>query len=303
MTDFADWRSFDYANATTQLWVFKKSTTEKKFSAWHVKTDQEIEQLFKTAISTEIERISESSAYSPLAQTNESSCLTHALEESAGVIALLNQVDQPEVENTDAHLKHLKGAAGYLVKFQSGTDFAYAIRRTAPNWRPTIRKSLINAVFKNGELSATPDEAFSFDSYFDFYCFNETIFVASKRAYESTTSDKKAYQTNFQQLTLDPDFANVFSSIAPLTSYIGQNAMQLRRITVIQQKALYRRPDFTLKLRTINLSRNWGLNFDSAGKLIVCANTAKVIMQVLLDHRLLSEVTDTIYDVPNAEAV
>lgn len=303
MTDFSDWRSFEYANSTTQLWVFKKSTTPQKFRAWHVKTDQEIERLFRSAIETEIARISESAAYSPLAQTNESSCLTHPLEESEGVIALLDQVDHPEAEHVDAGLKHLKGAAGYLVKFQNGTDLVYAVRKTAPNWRPTVRKSLINTVFKNGELSATPDESFSFDSYFDFYCFNETIFVASKRAYESTTSDKKAYEVNFEALTLDPHFANVFSSIDPLKAYVGQNAMQLRRVTVIQQKALYLRPDFSQKLNAVNLTRNWGLNFDAAGKLIVCDQTARIILQVLLDHRLLSEITDTIYDVPDAEAV
>ena len=51
------------------------------------------------------------------------------------------------------------------------------------------------------------------------------------------------------------------------------------------------------------MSRNFGLNFDDNGKLIVCANTAKIVMQVLLDHRLLSEVTEIIYDVPDAEAV
>ena len=57
-------------------------------------------------------------AYSPISQNNESSCLTHPLEDSEGLTALLNLVDAPEAENVDAELKHLKGAAGYLVKFQ-----------------------------------------------------------------------------------------------------------------------------------------------------------------------------------------
>lgn len=28
MTDFVDWRGFDYQHATVQLWVFKKSATD-----------------------------------------------------------------------------------------------------------------------------------------------------------------------------------------------------------------------------------------------------------------------------------
>ncbi len=303
MTDFADWKSFNYDDATVQLWVFKKSTTASKFRAWHVRTDGTIEQLFRDTIKREVAATTEAVAYSPISQNNESSCLTHALEESEGLIALLDRVDAPEAENVDAELKHLKGAAGYLVKFQHDGHIVYAIRRTAPTWRPKIRSSLINAIFHNGELSATPEETFSFDSFFDFYCLNETIFVKAKRAYESTMSEKKIYQRSFEELAVDNDFTSLFSDIQPLKDYVGTNAMQLRRITVIQQKALYMRPGFSQKVKTVNEARNFGLNFDASDKIVACQDTAKTIMQILLDHRLLSEITDTIYDVPDTEAV
>lgn len=303
MTDFNDWKSFDYAAASLHLWVFKKSTTASKFRAWHVRTDEAVEKLFRDAISSETKRISESISYGPLAQNNETSCMSHPLEESEGLIALLNQVDRPATEAVDAELKHLKGAAGYLVRFQDGASVIYAIRKTAPSWKPRVRNSLINAIFHNGELSASPDETFSFDSYFDFYCVNETILVSSKRAYESTVSDKKAYERNFEQLTLDSDFLDVFADIEPLKEFVGTNAMHLRRVTVIQQKALYLRPDFSSRLATVSSARNWGINFDESGRIIVCAETVRAILQVLLDHRLLSEITDTTYDVPDAEAV
>lgn len=303
MTDFITWRNLTYDTATVQLWVFKKSTTATKFRAWHVRTDETIEQLFRNAVQREVTATTEEIAYSPISQNNESSCLTHALEESEGLIALLNIVDTPEAENVDAELKHLKGAAVYLVKFQSNGHTVYAIRRTAPTWRPKIRSCLINAIFQNGELSVTPEESFSFDSFFDFYCINETIFVKAKRAYESTMSEKKVYQKSFDDLSADPQFASIFVDMQPLKDYVGTNAMQLRRITVIQQKALYLRPDFSEKVQVVNSSREFGLNFDTDGKIIVCQNTAKTIMQVLLDHRLLSEITDTIYDVPGAEAI
>lgn len=303
MTDFADWRSFEYQEATVQLWVFKKSATEAKFRAWHVRTDQEIENLFRRSIVGSAESTTEEISYSPISQNNESSCLTHTLAESRGLIALLSVVDMPEAENTDATLQHIKGAAGYLVKFQHNGSTVYAVRKTAPSWRPKVRNSLINAVFQNGELSVTPAETFTFDSYFDFYCVNETVFVKSKRAYESSMSEKQVYQRNFEDLAVDPAFTSIFSDIEPLKKYVGTNAIQLRRITVIQSKALYLRPNFSQRLQDVSRSRGFGLNFDDSGKLIVCGNTAKTVMQVLLDHRLLSEITEIIYDVPDAEAV
>ncbi len=303
MTDFAKWRQFDYDNSTVQLWVFKKSSSSVKFRAWHVRTDEQVENLFRDAIRSETSRISEKVAYSHLSQNNENSCLEHSLEDSEGLIALLQVVDAPEAENTDAQLKQLKGAVGYLVKFQSGDRTVYAVRKTAPTWKPTVRNKLINAIFVNGELSAVPDESFTFDSYFDFYCFNETIFVASKRAYESTVSDRAVYKRSFDDLTVDPQFLSIFSDVEPLKQYVGQNAIQLRRMTVIQQRALYRIPEFPEKVKTVSNARNWGINFDDNGKITVCENTVRVVIQVLLDHRLLSEVTETIYDVPDAEAV
>ncbi|MBK1702762.1 Kiwa anti-phage protein KwaB-like domain-containing protein [Thiococcus pfennigii] len=213
MTDFSDWRQFDYNNAAVQLWVFKKSTTAAKFRAWHVRTDQQIEQLFRGAVESEASRITEAVAYTHLSQNNECSCLAHQLQESPGLIALLQLVDAPETENTDANLKELKGSVGYLVKFQSIDNTVYAIRKTAPTWRPKVRNNMINAIFKNGELSAAPEESFTFDSYFDFYCLNETIFVNSKRAYESTVSDTGVYRKSFDELATDADFLSLFSSI------------------------------------------------------------------------------------------
>lgn len=303
MTDFVNWKNFNYDEATVQLWVFKKSVTNAKFRAWHVRTDHAIEVLFRDTAKAESAATTEKIAYSPIAQNNENSCLEHALEESEGLIALLNQVDVPEAENTDAQLKHLKGATGYLVKFQNNDQTVYAVRKTALTWRPKVRSCFINAVFSNGELSATPEETFSFDAFFDFYCLNETILVKAKRAYESSMSDKKKYEKNFETLAIDPNFISVFSDVEPLKIYVGSNAMQLRRITVIQSKAIYLRPGFSQKVQTVNQTRNFGLNFDANGKIIVYNNTAKTIMQILLDHRLLSEITDTIYDVPDAEAL
>ncbi|MEK8088148.1 Kiwa anti-phage protein KwaB-like domain-containing protein [Thermithiobacillus plumbiphilus] len=303
MTNFNEWRQFDYDNATVQLWVFKKSKKPAKFQAWHVRTDAQVESLFRKSANSEVSRITENIAYSHLSQNNENSCLEHSLEESEGLIALLQVVDAPEAENTDASLQQLKGAIGYLVKFQSRGRTVYAVRKTAPTWKPAVRNKMINAIFLNGELSAVPNESFTFDEYFDFYCLNETIFVASKRAYESTVSDKKAYSRSFEELTVDPHFLELFSDVAPLRKYVGQNAIQLRRMTVIQQKALYTVPGFPKKVKDVSDARNWGINFDQNEKIVLCGNTARVVMQVLLDHRLLSEVTENIYDVPDAEAV
>lgn len=303
MNDFESWRSFEYQKSSVQLWVFKKSSTKKRYRAWHVRTDEDIESLFRETIVNEIGRITETLDYTVLSQNHENSCLRHNLEDSDGMIALLTMVDAPETENTDAKLKHLKGATGYLVKFQQGNETVYAIRKTTKTWKPKIRSSIINAVFQNGELSTFPSESFSFDSFFDMYCFNETLFIASKISYESLASDKAIYKKSFDDLGMDAIFLSTFNNINALKAYVGTNAIQLRRMTVVQQKELYKRPNFSESVRLISTKRGWGIEFDDDGKIIVSEKTVKVIVQVLLDHRLLSEITDVTYDVPDAQAV
>ena len=300
---FREWKDFDYDTSTVQLWVFKKSKTPERYRAWHIRTDREIGELFRDAIKSEASRITETIGYSHLSQNNESSCLQYPLENSDGLSALIDVTNGPELENVDASLKELKGAVGYLVKFQNNGETIFAFRKTAPTWRPAVRNGLINAMFHNGELSAIPEESFTFDSFFDFYCCKESILMASKKAYESIVSEKKVYKKVFEDLAVDPRFVSLFKDIAPLKNYVGTNAMHLKRMTVVKSKELYARPDFTERLCHVNQRRNWGIKFDSDQKIDVCADTVKVVIQVVLDHRLLSEVTDNTYDVPDAEKV
>ena len=304
MTDFSEWRTFDYQRAMVQLWVFKNSTTLARFRAWHVRTDEEIENMFRGVLESETTRITESLPYTTLSQNNDNSCLLHSLNESEGLASLLVAVNAPEAENTIAQLKQLQGASGYLVKFQNGGRTVYAVKKTAPTWKPRVRRrKLINTMFVNGELSAVPSESFAFEAYFDFYCLDSTILVASRRAYESAVSDKTIYRKSFEDLMVDPGFAMVVSDTEPLRRFVGENTTHLKRMTAIKQKALFARPGFTERVKIVSQARNWGINFDSDGRIAICENTARVVIQVFLDHRLFSEVTETIYDVPDAEAV
>ena len=80
--------------------------------------------------------------------------------------------------------------------------------------------------------------------------------------------------------------------------------MQLRRMALVEQKNIYSRPNFISNLKSVNSARNWGLNFESdSNRIVPCEATVKTIIQVLLDHRLLSEITANTYDVPDAKQV
>ena len=81
--------------------------------------------------------------------------------------------------------------------------------------------------------------------------------------------------------------------------YVGTNSIHLKRIATIKTKSIYLNPNFLTNLQRVNLTHNWGLNFCPQNNVIIpCENTVKTIMTILLDHRLMSEITQNTYDVP-----
>lgn len=300
---FASLRAFDFASSTVHLWVFKRSSTADRFTARYAQTDLSLNTLLLGIVQGEMRRITEFADYTHLAQTNENSCLATPIQGS-DFRHLKAVVDRPEPDWRVRNIKDLKNATGYLVKFTHNGRIVYAVKKSASNWKTSYLKTHINIVFNNGELSAAEDNGFAIEKSFDFYAHDAAMFIASKGAFEAAMEHRASYAQAFGNLQLNAGFSGLFTDIQPLVKYVGTNAIQLRRMARIEERALFSRPGFLAAVQAVNGRRNWGLNFDaSTGCLVPCDQTAKIIMQILLDHRLLSEVTDMIYDVPDVTQV
>lgn len=301
--NFASLRGFDFANSVIHLWVFKRSTTRHRFSSFYVQTDENLNGLLLAVVQGEVNRITEWANYTYLSETNENSCLASPIAGSDFEF-LKERVDRPEPDCRVRSIKDLKNADGYVVKFVHNNQVVYAVKKSASNWKTSYLKTHINIVFRNGELSAAEDNGFAIEKYFDFYAFDQTLFIASKRAFESAMEHRASYAQAFVALRGNAAFSALFTDMQPMIDYVGTNSIQLRRMARIEERALFNRPGFIGAVQTVSARRGWGLNFDPAtNRLIPCDRTVKTILQVLLDHRLLSEVTDLIYDVPDATQV
>lgn len=301
--NFDSLRAFNFANSIIHLWVFKRSTSKHRFSTYYVQTDQQLNGLLLGVVQKEVGRITEWANYTYLAETNENSCL--ALPIADGDFEFLKErVDRPEPDCRVRTIKDLKNAEGYVVKFVHNNQVVYAVKKSASNWKTSYLKTHINIVFRNGELSAAEDNGFAIEKNFDFYAFDQTLFIASKRAFESSMEHRASYAQAFVDLRGNSVFSALFTDMQPIIDYVGTNSIQLRRMARIQERSLFNKPGFLAAVQKVSAKRQWGLNFDPAtSRLIPCEQTVKIILQVLLDHRLLSEVTDLIYDVPDATQV
>jgi hypothetical protein len=301
--EFDSLRSFDFAKATALLWVFKKSKTSRKYVSHYVQTDSALTDMLRTVIQTTMARITEFSPYNYLSQTNENSCLATSQTETDFQF-LKTQVDRPETECPVQGIKDLKGAEGYLVKFTYNGETIYAVKRSTATWKTSYPKKFINIIFSNGELSAAEDNGFSIERNFDFFCKGSLIFIVNKLNFESALEYRTGYTHAFSDLQHNTSFSLLFTDLQPLIKYVGSNSTHLRRMATVEQKSLYANPNFLANLQRVSGNRNWGINFDPVtNKIVACDQTVKVIVQVLLDHRLMSEVTNNIYDVPDATQI
>ncbi|MGO2018869.1 DUF4868 domain-containing protein [Psychrobacter sp.] len=296
-------QAFDFSNSTPYLWVFKDSARAIRFRTSYVQTDNDLNHELVSFANDEILRITEHSPYSHIAQTNENSCLTIS-SANTDFSLLKNQIDRLEADHRITNASELKGIKGYVVKFIHNGVTVYGIKRSTSTFKTSYPRKMVNMIFSNGELTGVPDNSFSIKRNFDFYVINDAIFIADKLGFESVIQHRTEYVQAFLQLQQSPIFCSLFTDINPVVDYVGNNSMQLRRMAVIEEKAVYTNPNFISILQRVNNARGWGINFDTAtSKIIPCEDTVSTLLQVLLDHRLMSEITNHIYDVPETRIV
>ena len=298
--DFQLLREFSFNTSTPYLWVFKDSDRDIRFVANYVQTDGDLNNEIISFVNNEMTRITECSPYSHISQNNENSCLD-LNKNSTNFPLLQTQVDRLETENRIEGAAALKGSKGYVVKFVDNGTTVYAVRRSTSTFKTAYRKKFINIIFRDGELSGIQDNSFSIEKRFDFYVINDNIFIANKNGFEAAIKHRTQYVQAFLQLQQSTDFRSLFTDMNPITNYIGNNSIQLRRMSVVQARSIYTNPSFILNLQRVNTSENWGINFDPvSNKIIPCPDTMRTILTVLLDHLLMSRVTNNNYEVPDS---
>lgn len=290
-------RSFDVNNASLSLWVFKKSISQNaNFTARSVVVTDALKVLLKEIVSSTMERYSEVEPYSLLAQPNEVGCL--CLETDETIFSELQDIiDLPVEEKLINNIKQIENSAGYVVRLQVDGEVLYCVRRLAENWSTKKRVSVINTILNGNQLDVVSDQTFSIGKTFDFFATATDILVFNKANFESLLNYKLMYSDSFATLQQDAAFVAAFTNMVPLISHIGTNTMHLRRMAVIQQKNLFADAVYMGRLRHINIQRKWNIQFDAQGRIDPTDDTIRTIMQVLLNHRLRSELSEDDYDV------
>lgn len=297
---------FDIQNAGLTVWLFKKSGgaagAAPTYTGHWITTEPDLNDALKASLIEARGRIAEVQEYGLLAQNNEASALLiDTVETHAGLIVAqsANAVVQKKVKNE----KQVINTDFFVVRLTDGDKVLLAVRRTDSSWRSKQRKGIIDIGFRDNALELDQTPSFSLSKYVDFFIADDKIIIPHKGNFESVLSYRQAHAEDFTELQAENEFIQIFTDFAPLTAYVGDNKIHLRRMCSIRQKGHYKDQNFMSKLRQHHAAHRLNLNFDAAGLLVCTEDNCGDIITALLDHRLASAFSTNVYDVPDATKV
>lgn len=305
MASLDDLKQFDFEAALTTLWVFKVSGAANeapRYNGRWVETTDDVQNALRQIATQQIGFIEETLEYSLTAQNNEASMMTLEGELTHAGLLMESAAQELDVKKV-TKVSEIQNSPFYAAKFTNNDEALFAIKKTSNGWKLKRTKEVRRIFFQGDRLSLDERASFELEKNFDFFIFRDTVFMRDKNRSESVLKYKQAHLEDFTQLQDEPEFANIFSEMKALVDYIGNNKMQLRRAAAIRQKAHYKDEGFMGRLREKYGSQKLKLDFDQDGKILATQDNAADIMTALLDHRLSSVFSESVYDVQDTQPV
>jgi hypothetical protein len=298
-------QTFDIADATVQVWLFKKSARPEggtRFTGRWTETDAELDQALKQAVIDKRGGITETSPYSLLAATNDGIALQiDALETHANAITA--EAADPLPGRKVTKLKEVQNTKFYVVKLVKDDQVLHAVRKTDVSWQSRKARNYLSVFFADDQLGLNDNPGFNISLDIDFFILGDDVIITNKPAFESVLNYKEAHTEDFLSLQAEAEFASLFSTVEPLVTFVAANKLHLRRACAIRQKGHYRDAGFMSRLQQFHAQCGLNLTFDAQGRLVPTPETCADIVRALLDHRLSSLFSQNHYDVPDATAV
>lgn len=297
--------NFDVADATVEVWLFKKSTAADgtlRFTGRWIETDDALDQALRDAISIKRQAIADMAPYTLLAATSDGLALHIDSLETHGTLIAANSAD-PVPQRKVRKLKDVQNTDFYVVKLVKDDVVLRAVRKTDASWRSKKAINVLSVLYADDQLGLNENPGFNISREVDFFMIDDDVVILNKSSFESILSYKQAHADSFLALQAEPVFSGLFTSMTELVNFVGANKLHLRRACAIRQIGHYRNADFIQRLRMHHLQCGLNIAFDAQGRIVPSEETCADIIRALLDHRLSSLFSENHYDVPDATVV
>jgi hypothetical protein len=270
-------------------------------AAW-LQTADDLSVALRQAAARARDAITEVKPYDLLAQNNEESALTIAVDETHADL-LLEAMPDPTQPRKARHVRDLGNSGLYAVRFVTDAGNLIGVKRTDSSWRTKTSASVLNVFYDDDILALDTRPHFGLSSDFDFFIVGDQILILNKNAFESILNYKAGHIEDFSALQNEAEFIGLFAEMAPLTEYVAENKLRLRRMSAIRTKGHYKDPIYMGRLREQAANMGLSIAFDPLGRIAPTLESCADIIRGLLDLRLDSRLSQKLFDVESATDV
>lgn len=202
------------------------------------------------------------------------------------------------IEDVDELIK----AKAYLIILRDREGIQVVGFKTLPeNWKMRKSKGLIPLLFDENRFKDLEDDnVFSISSSIDLMYFKEILFILSKKEFEHGLNFREGMIAGAKEMYAEVEQLDLFVNMDLLTSKVGNNQRYLRKIATIKNLGHYRNPNFLKRMNQLSQQKGWDVQFQN-GQIVFTDETIDVILTILQNKRLHSELTDEDFDVESAK--
>jgi hypothetical protein len=304
---YNDLRHETFATYIFQLAIIKEYKRDKKshYSIRFVEIDSKLEKRFGSILKNSI--------------TNSNSFEEYKIDGNENELGEIKGLDFQETDYYRIHeilmtiqpqnslisgIDELVRAKAYLIVVRDKDKIISSGYKVIPeNWKLKMAKELIPLLFKNNKFEDIEDvPVFSISGSIDFIYYQDALFILSKKNFEQGLNFREGMKAKATVFYDSINGLGLIKNIDALKEFVGDNQKYLRKLAVIENLSLYKDPEFIKNVDKFSKKNNWGIELEK-GQFILNESNIDVLLSLLQNKRLKSEITEEYFDVDSAKKV
>jgi len=297
--NFNEVKDINWNEAVVSFYVVKRrlANREAKYEILQVNVDENLRKKLRKVANDKVEKSNQALEYDFNTSDLDDNVLGIATEET-DLKKLIDSITAEEAPETADSYEALIGSWIYIARLEKDEQILYSVRRVSEGWTTKKVSQLINMIFDNNMLvDIEQKEIFRIDGKVDFFSFNDIIFIADKKNFETALNFREGMERNRDEIVKEFKETNLFVNADEISNLVGNNIKRLRKLSQVKKSGYYKKQHFLQSLKQVNEAENWGIQYSEDGKLIVTEDDIETILTILNNSRLKSPINQESFDV------
>lgn len=296
--------NFNYKESTVTLWVVFRRLRNRKaiYTAKSIDIGDELAEKLNLILKDKVKDSNQVAPYEYISTDQDETVLGIDSEET-DFNRILEQIesgaDQPKIQE----FEEIVDAWAYVIKLQYHGEKILGFKRVKTKSELKKANFFVNAVFRDKKfVDIKEEEIFKISKQIDFYYYQDLLFILNKKEFETGLNFREGMIRKRDEVLEEFQEAEVVNNIELIREKVGNNLNYLRKLATIKNNGYFKHENFLERLRQVNRSEQWGLEFDD-GTIAVDENNIDLVLTVLNKDRLKDLIEGETFDVSVKKSV